>query len=335
MNELTTERADLDKAAILLLSMGEAAAARIMARLSRDEVTALSMRMAKLSGVSTQDARSVIQQFFDSYREQSGISAASRQYLERTLDLALGKRLARGMVDGIYGDALKQELNALQWVPPETLARFFRNEHPQLQAVLLAFLPPENASAVMASLPEDQHDDLLYRVANLKEVPDQVLDELKVTLTRCLSFVSEQSTAKVDGLRQAADILNRYQGDRSALMDMLKLHNEDTATAVADNMYDFMTLSRQSDEVLQTLVQEVPAETLALALKGADAKVHDALVTALPKRMAQSLDDAKQALGLVPISKVEGARNEIMQLVRTLHETGQLNYQLFEEKVVS
>ncbi|WP_237750987.1 FliG C-terminal domain-containing protein [Gallaecimonas xiamenensis] len=330
-----TERTDLDRAAILLLSMGESTAAKVMARLSRDEVTAVSQRMAKLSGVSTQEAKDVMQGFFDHYREHSGISAASRNYLEKTLDMALGKRLARGMIDSIYGDALRQELKALHWVPADTLARFFRNEHPQLQAVLLAFLPPENASAVMAALPKDAHDDLLFRVANLKEVSDQVLEELKTTLARCLHFVSEQSTAKVDGVRQAADILNRYHGDRGALMEMLKLHDQDTAGMVAENMYDFMTLARQSDEVLQTLVQEVPTETLALALKGADAQVRDALLAALPKRMAQGLQDAQQAMGVVPLSRADQARGEIMALVRSLHEEQQLSYQLFEEKTVS
>lgn len=335
MSSIMSQRNDLDKAAILLLSMGEANAAKVMARMSRDEVTAVSMRMAKLRGVSTQEAKDVMQHFFDHYREHSGISSASRHYLERTLDLALGKRLARGMVDSIYGDALRQEMMALQWVPADTLARFFRNEHPQLQAVLLAFLPPENASAVLAALPENMHDDILFRVANLKEVSDQVLDELRVTLGRCLAFVSEQSTAKVDGIRQAADILNRYQGDRAALMEMLKLHDTDTAGMVADNMYDFMTLARQSDEVLQALVQEIPTETLALALKGADPDVRDALLAALPKRMAQGLEDAQLAMGQVPLSRANQARSEIMQLVRTLHEDQQLNYQLFEEKTVA
>lgn len=329
-----TKPSDLDKAAILLLSMGEEAAAKVMSLLGRDAVTTLSNHMAKLSGVSTQQAREVIQGFFEHFREHSGISAASRQYLERTLDMALGKRLARGMIDNIYGDALREEIQKLQWISPETLARFFSSEHPQMQAVLLAFLPPDTAAAVLAALPPNTHDELLYRVANLQEVSDQVLSELKVTISRCLQFVSEQTTAKVDGIRQAADILNRYQGDRASLMEMLKLYDEQIAHSVTENMYDFMTLGRQSDDVLQALVQELPSETLTLALKGAAPEVRDALLKALPKRMAQGILDEIQALGLVPISQVEAARREVMQLVRNLHEQGIINYQLFEERVV-
>lgn len=334
MGTQATKPTDLDKAAILLLSMGEEAAAKVMGLLGREAVTTLSNHMAKLSGVSTQQAREVIQGFFEHFREHSGISAASRQYLERTLDMALGKRLARGMIDNIYGDALRDEIQKLQWISPETLARFFSNEHPQMQAVLLAFLPPDTASAVLAALPENTHDELLYRVANLQEVSDQVLSELKVTIGRCLQFVSEQTTAKVDGIRQAADILNRYQGDRASLMEMLKLHDEQIAHSVTENMYDFMTLARQSDDVLQALVQELPSETLTLSLKGAAPEVRDALLKALPKRMAQGILDEIQALGLVPVSQVEAARREVMQLVRDLHEQNIINYQIFEERVV-
>lgn len=335
MNLSKTELTGVDKTAVLLLSIGESAAAKVMARFNRDEIEAVSERMAKLSGLSSQDAREVMQQFFDEYREQSGIGAASRQYLEKTLDIALGRRLAQSMIDNIYGDAFQHELQALQWVPPETLARFFRNEHPQLQAVLLGFLPPDSASAMLAALPPAQHDDLLFRVANLNEISDQVMYELKDLLARCLEYIAEQASAKVDGIKQAAKILNYYQGDRAALMDMLKVHDENTAVAVADNMYDFMTLTRQSDEVLQTLIQEIPMETFALALKGADLTIKEAIAKALPKRMVQGLDDAIVAMGTVPLSRAEQARAEVMQIVRDLHEEEQINYQLFEEKVVS
>lgn len=158
---------DIEKAAILMLSMGEEAAAKIFKRLNRDEVRKLSGAMAKLQNVSTAEAKWILQQFFAHYKEQSGISGASRSYLQRTLDMALGPKFARSMLDGLYGDEVSDELQLLQWVPPEVIARFFANEHPQMQAVLLAFLPPETSSAVLDSLPAQMHDELLFRVANL------------------------------------------------------------------------------------------------------------------------------------------------------------------------
>ncbi len=324
----------LDKAAILLLSMGEDAAAKILGRLGREEVTLLSNHMARISGVSVDDARAVIQEFFGSFQDHSGISAATRGYLERTLDKALGRRLAKGMIDGIYGDSLKEEMQKLQWVPADVLARFFGTEHPQMQALMLAFLPSDTAAEVFSKLPTSAHDDLLCRVAGMAEVNDQILNELRGAVGRCIQFVSESSTAKVDGIKQAADILNRFDGDRAGLMDMLKLYDEGIAHSVSENMYDFMTLARQSSDVLQIIVQELSDDVLAMALKGSDPQIRDAIMGILPKRMAQSFLDNIQNLGLVPLSRVEDARREVMRNVRELHEQGVIKYQIFQEKVV-
>lgn len=326
---------NIDKAAILLLSMGAEAAAKVLKRLSRDEVQKLTTCMARLSGVSANEAKWTLQQFFTLYKEQSGISGASRDYLERTLDLALGQKLSRSMLDSIYGDVMSQDLQRLQWVPAEVLARFFRHEHPQMQAVLLAFLPPDTASAVLDVLPTDVHDELLLRVANLKEVSEHVLEELRTTLERCLSYVAEQAGARVDGVRQVADILNRYQGDRAQMLDLLRLHDNSMAVAIEKNMFDFTTLKRQSDETLQALIQELPSDVLAIALKGSEMALRKAVLSAMPKRMAQALETQIQSQGSVSVRKVADARNEIMQLVRELVEQGEIEYQLFDEPVLS
>ena len=326
---------NLEKAAILLLSMGTEAAAKVMQKLSRDEVQRLIGRMASMPSVSANEARWTLQQFFYDYREHSGIGSASREYLEQTLDLALGQRLARSLLDSLYGDSVSQDIQRLQWVPAEVLARFFRNEHPQMQAVLLAFLPPQTASAVLDALPAPLHDDLLLRVANLTSVSEHVLGELRLTLDRCLTFVAEQSGAKVNGVKQAADILNRYQGNKEAMLGQLREFDLDMAKEIEKNMFDFATLRRQSDDTLQRLVQELQPELLAVALKGAEEPLRKAILSSMPKRMAQSLEAQIQDQGSVSLRKVEQAREEVMQLVRELMEQGELEYQLFEEPTVS
>ncbi|MBL0610617.1 lateral flagellar motor switch protein FliGL [Aeromonas jandaei] len=326
---------NLEKAAILLLSMGTEAAAKVMQKLSRDEVQRLISKMAGLSGVSSMEARWTLQQFFNQYREQSGIGSASREYLEQTLDLALGQRLSRSLLDSLYGDVMSQDIQRLQWVPADVLARFFRNEHPQMQAVLLAFLPPQTASAVLDALPGSVHDDLLVRVASLSSVSEHVLGELRLTLDRCLAYVADQSGAKVNGVRQVADILNRYQGDKEQMLSLLREHDGDMALEIEKNMFDFMTLRRQSDETLQRLVQEIPSELLALALKNTETSFRKVVLGAMPKRMAQALEDQIQHQGSVSLRKVEQAREEIMQLVRELVEQGEIEFQLFEEPTVS
>ncbi|WDE05154.1 flagellar motor switch protein FliG [Thalassomonas viridans] len=325
---------DCEKAAILLLSMGEESAAKILQRMERSEVQSVSNAMARLGNVSTLEAQNILQHFFEQYTKQSGISGASREYLEKSLDIALGNKLARGMLDSIYGDTISNDIQRLQWLPVDVLARFFRHEHPQMQAVMLAFLPPDTANAVLNHLPEESHDELLYRVANLKEISEHVIRDLRITLDRCIDFVAEQSGARVDGTRQAADILNRYSGDKANIMELVKLHNADTADAIKDNMFDFMILSRQPLEVIQDLIEALPDGILAVALKGVDFAIKTQIFDALPKRMAQGLEDEIQRLGPTPLSKIEQARSEIMVIARRLYEEDKLQLQLFEEQVV-
>ena len=326
---------NLEKAAILLLSMGTEAAAKVMQKLSPDEVQTVISKMAGLSGVGSAEAKWTLQQFFTQYSEQSGIGGASREYLEETLDLALGQRLSRSLLDSLYGDTMSHDLQRLNWVPADILARFFRNEHPQMQAVLLAFLPPNTASAVLDALPGSLHDDLLVRVASLSTVSEHVLSELRLTLDRCLAYVADQSGTKVNGVRQVADILNRYQGNKEEMLSLLREHDGEMATEIEKNMFDFMALRRQSDDTLQRLVQEVPADLLALALKNTEASFRAMVLGSMPKRMAQALENQIQNQGSVSLRKVEQAREEVMQLVRGLVEQGEIEFQLFEEPTVS
>lgn len=324
----------VDKAAILLLAMGESAAAKVVTSLDREELTKVSHRMAQLKSLTVNQLADTLEAFFEEFKDHSGISSASRDYLEKTLDKALGPKLAQSMIDGIYGDSLKTEFQKLQWVPPETLARFFVNEHVHMQAVLLSFMPPDSASEVLSHLPEDTHNDIMYRVANLSEVNEQILQELRETLKRCFDYVSHQNVSRVNGLKQAADILNRFNGDSSSIMDQFKEKDENLAQMVTENMYDFVTLGRQSSDILQTLVQEIDEGVLSLALKGADEKVFSMIMKSLPKRMAENIQDRIRMMGKVPVSKVEDARKEVMRTVREMHQGGDIEYQIFEEKVV-
>jgi len=332
---VATSFKDRDKAAILLLSMGEESAAKILRLMEPEEVKDVSMAMARLSNVSSIDAQQILQQFFEKYTQQSGISRASREYLEKSLDMALGRKLANGMLDSIYGDVMSNDIQRLQWLPADVLARFFRHEHLQMQAVMLAFLPPDTANAVLKHLPLETHDELLFRIANLEDISDHVISDLRETLQLCIDFVADQSGAKVDGTSQAANILNRYSGDKANLIELVEMHNVDTANAIKDNMFDFMIIGRQPLEVLQALIEAIPNDVLAASLKGADKTIIDRIEEALPKRMAAALNDEIQRLGPMPLSKIERARSEVMAITRKLFESGELQLQLFEEQVVS
>jgi flagellar motor switch protein FliG len=323
----------VEQAAIVLLSMGEEPAAAVLRCLAREELLGVTQAMSRLSGIKVESVKGALQRFFDDYREQSGIHGASRSYLKRSLDMALGSDIANSVLNSIYGDAIRPKMARLQWASPKWIAERIGNEHVRMQAVFLAFLPPGLAGAVIDALPSSGRDLVLLNVARLSEIDAELLVELEDLVTRCLDSLGMQS-ANVEGVRQAADILNRLPGNRQQLVELLRAHDPEMVSEIEASMYDFFILSRQPETTLTRIIEEVPLEQLAIALKGAEPAVRDALLQAMPRRQAQSFEDIMRRSGPVPISRVEQMRREIMDQVKALADAGEIEVQLFAEAVV-
>ena len=324
----------VEQTALVLLGMGEDAAAKVLRHFSRDETQRVTRAMAKLSGIKSEKAKNVIQKFFEDFRQHSGIRGASKDYLSNTLRKALGNDLAKGLLNDLYGDEIRNNMQRLQWVDSEILARFIANEHPQMQAIFLAYLPPESSSAVLKSLPQDYHDELLFRIARIQDIDHQVAGDLNELIERCIEQISMTQSAPLSGVKQVADIINRFDGDRASLMEMLRLHDEDVVNEIEQNMFDFMVLGRQSEDTMDRLVQQIPMELWAAALKGAEITLQQAIKRSMPHRMIKTLEDERQVRGAIPRSRVESARQEIMQTVRELNEMNEIDLQLYQEPTV-
>ncbi|WP_045423120.1 flagellar motor switch protein FliG [Vibrio jasicida] len=324
----------VEQTALVLLGMGEDAAAKVLQHFSRDETQRVTRAMAKLNGIKSDSARGVIQHFFEDFREHSGIRGASKEYLSNTLRKALGNDLAKGLLNNLYGDEIRNNMQRLQWVEAETLARFIVNEHPQMQAIFLAYLPADSSSAVLKHLPQDYHDEIVFRIAQLQDIDHQVANDLHELVERCIEKVSASQSTPLSGVKQAADIINRFEGDRASLMEMLKLHDENVVNEIEENMFDFMVLGRQREETMDALVQQVPLELWAVALKGADILLQQAIKRSMPQRMVKALEDDMELRGAVVLSRVQRARQDIMQMVRELDEAGEIQLLLYEEPTV-
>lgn len=334
MNQHNEQLNDTEKTALVLLGMGEDAAAKVLQHFNRDEVQRVTRSMAKLNGIKSENAKEVIHRFFHDFKEHSGIRCASKEFLSNTLRKAMGNDLAKGLLNNIYGDELRNNMQRLQWVDVDLLAKFISGEHPQMQAIFFAYLPPETSSNVLLKMPEDIHDDLIYRVARIQEIDHEVARDLNELVERCIKYMSENHSAAVSGPKQAADIINRFEGDRGQLMELLKLHDEKVVSEIEENMFDFMVLGRQNEKTMDRLVQEVPVELWSTSLKGADIALQQAIKQSMPQRMVKSLEDDMALKGAVPVSRVERARQDIMQIIRELSETGELELTLYEEQTV-
>ncbi len=227
---------------------------------------------------------------------RAACTGASRSYLKRSLDLALGSDIADSVLNSIYGDAIRPKLARLQWASPKWLAERISQEHVRMQTVFLAFLPPALAGQVIGALPAGTRDLVLVNLARLNEVDHELLVELDELVERCLASLGLQSTS-VAGVRQVAEILNRLPDNRAKMVEVLRSHDAEVVAEIERSMYDFFILSRQSEATLLRIMEEVPVEQWAIALKGAEPAVRDSIIRAMPRRQAQSFEETMRRSG--------------------------------------
>lgn len=329
----TQNLAAVERAAIILLSIGEEAAAGVLRCLSREELLDVTLAMSRMQGVKVEAVQNTIEHFFTNFREQSGVRGASRSFLQRSLEMALGGVVANSVLNKIYGDAIGPKMARLQWAQPQWLADRLRDEHVRMQAMFLVFLPPEQASRVIQALPEARREQVLLDIARLTEIDHDLLRDLEDVVDCCIANLGTQSTA-VEGVRQAADIINRMPGDRTHMVEILRARDPELVAAVEELIYDFAVIANQDDEVISVILEHVDTAPGGVALKGADPAVRDALLRSMPRRAVQAFEEMLRRAEPALPSKVESARREIMDIIRRLADDGDIELRLVAEEAL-
>lgn len=318
--------------AVLLLSLGEKGAAQVFKHLSPREVRQISVAMANMPPMKRDEVQGVLNHFFHEYRYEVGIAGGTRNYLEKSLKIALGDKDAKNMMDSIFGDQNTSSLEMMKWMEASAIADLIINEHPQLQAVVLTYLEPGQAAEVLQRLPERLHESLLSRVAKLQELHPSIIQELNVMFDNSVGHISTSQNTSVSGLRQVADIMNRMTGaSANTLLDHFKEQDSDLAERIEQQMFVFDHFARLDEDTIRKIIEEVPQNTLALALKGASEPINKKFIGTMTRRTAKYLQDDMDSLGSVRASQVQQARHEILNTARELAQSGQIELNLSDE----
>lgn len=323
-----------EEAGLLLLTLSEQQAGNILRCLSREHVQEIVRAMAEVGHIKNQHLEHSLQRMFNDYRELSGISRASRSFLERALDVALGHELAKGVINDVYGEQIRESMRQLQWVSPSLIAANLQREMVPLQATFLALLPQEMSAQVLKFLPVVRHQQLILSMANLREINQSMVTELEKIIQKCLTMVQQGVQTMVSGVEQAAALISRYPGNSAQMLKVIREQDKELAEAIENSMYRFSILERQPEATIMTLCQEIEAEVWAKALKGASPSLRQTILRCLPKRQASAIEDQMQMMGGLPASVVRGAEAEIMARVRELVAEGEIEFRLFEEQVL-
>ena len=266
----------LDAASILMMSLGEADAAQILKHMGPKEVHRIGTSMANLHNITQDQVEAVMIDFLEEVGRQTGMGVGSDDYIKNMLNEALGEDKASSLIDRILVGGNTTGLDTLKWMDGRAVAELIRYEHPQIQAIVVSYLEPDQSAEVLAILDDKVRLDVMMRVASLDTVQPQALAELNNILEKQFSGSSNTTTSKIGGVKCAADIMNfmdtSVEGD---LMDSIKEIDADLGTEIEDLMFVFDNLKDVDDRGIQTLLREVSSEVLIIALKGADTELQE------------------------------------------------------------
>jgi len=315
----------LEQAAILLMSLGEVDAAAVLKHLGPKEVQRVGTAMTALRNVQTDDVEKVFESFIDDAQRLTGLGISSDEYIRKMLVTALGEDKANGLVDRILLGGNTTGLDTLKWMDPRSVAELIKNEHPQIQAIVIAYLDADQAAAVLGCFSETVRLEVMMRVASLDTIQPSALQELNDVIEKQFSGNAAAQQKAMGGFKVAAEIMNQLESSLGEkLMGAITEQDADVATKITDLMFVFENLKDLDDRGVQTLMREVSSEQLILALKGADDDFKEKVFKNMSKRAGELLKDDLATRGPVKVSDVEKAQKEILVIARRLSDAGEI-----------
>jgi len=323
--ELTVPKmSGTEKAALLLLTLGEDVAADVLQHMNPKQVQSIGATMASMDSVTRPMVEHVLNDFLERLETQTALGIGNDSYIRNMLEKALGDK-AGNVIDRILMGSGSNGLEALKWMDPKSIAEIIRLEHPQIIAIVLSYLEPESAAQVLANLPENTRAGILMRIATLEGVQPAAVKELDQIMEKYFSDNDNVKSSMVGGEKTAADILNFMDSSiEGKVMEQVRTENEELATRIEDLMFVFDNLRELDDRSIQTLLREISTDLLTLALKGVDEEFQQKFLKNMSSRAAEMLVEDMEAKGPVKLSEVEAAQKEILNIARQLEEAGDI-----------
>ncbi|MDO5611084.1 MAG: flagellar motor switch protein FliG [Pseudomonadota bacterium] len=315
----------MQRAAVVLLSMGESSAAEVLKHLNPRDVQKLGMAMTTITGMQRADQDAVMGEFINALDNTAGIGGGAEDYVRNVLTQALGEERAGSLIDRILLGRNTSGLDTLKWMDPKAIAELIHNEHPQIIAIVLAHLDHDQAAETLKLLPDDLRADIVLRLATLDGIPPHALNELNDVMMRQFSGSQGMKSSSIGGLKMAAGILNFMDsGQDETILVSIDDMDQELSGRLRELMFVFEDLVELDDRSMQTLMREIPGDKLPVALRGCDDNLRDRFLNNMSQRAREVLLEDMEARGPVRLSEVESAQKEILAAVRRLQEAGDI-----------
>lgn len=314
------------KAAILLIQMGKDRASEVMAHLSDAEVEGISAEIARLDSVSASETEQVLTEFHDLATAHAHITQGGFNFAQQLLEQSLGPERAKEIMDRLHAASVQMPFQFLHRADPAQLRGFISDEHPQVIAMVLAYMAPDKASLLLSGLPAHQQAVVAHRIAVMDRTSPEIVRTVESVLERKLSSMLQPAEiSRVGGVDPLVNIINR--SDRPTerqIVEGLEGLDPSLADEVKSRMFMFEDIVGLDDRSVQQVLRQVDTAELALALKGVSESVRSKITSNLSERAAENLLDEVEMLGAVRLAQVEEAQQGVIRTIRQLEEQGQI-----------
>ena len=315
----------LQKAAILLITLGPERSADIFKHLKEDEIEELTLEIANTRSISPQVKEDVLNEFYQICLAQQYIAEGGIGYAKELLDKALGADKAQEVISKLTASLQVRPFEFVRKTDPSQLLNFIQDEHPQTIAMILSYLTAPQASMVLGALPPEKQADDANRNAMMERTSPEVIKDVARDLERKLSSLVNQDYTIVGGVDAIVSILNAV--DRSTekhIMESLEIEEPELADEIRKKMFVFEDILLLDDRAIQRVLRDVDNADLGVALKAANEEVQNVIFKNLSKRLAAMIKEDMEFMGPVRMKDVEEAQQKIVSVIRKLEDAGEI-----------
>lgn len=321
----SNEISGITKTAVLLISLGPEKSSKIFKHLKEEEIEQLTLEIANTRSVSPQLKEQVLNEFYEVCLAQQYIAEGGIGYARDLLEKALGEDKAKDVIGRLTASLQVRPFEFIRKTDPGQLLNFIQDEHPQTIALILSYLPSGQASMIVSSLPLEKQADVAKRIAKMDRTSPDVIKEVERVLERKLASLVNQDYTIVGGVDAIVDILNSVdRGTERHIMENLEIEEPELADEIRKKMFVFEDILVLDDRTIQKVLRDVQNDDLAIALKGANEEVQNAIFNNLSKRLAAMIREDMDFMGPVRMKDVEEAQQKIVNIIRKLEDTGEI-----------
>ncbi len=314
-----------EKAAILLIALGPEKSAEIFKHLNEDEIEELTLQIANMRMVSSEEKQQVIEDFYQIALAQEYISEGGINYAKEVLERALGSDKAVDIINKLTSSLHVRPFEFIRKADPNQLLNYIQNEHPQTIALILSYLQPAQSAQILASLTPEKQGEVTMRIATMDRTSPEVIKEIERVLETKFSGMLSQDFTSTGGIQSVVDILNSAdRGTEKFIMEELDMMDAELSEEIRRRMFVFEDIVSLDNRSIQRIIREIDNAQWAVALKGASEEVKEVVFANMSKRLVEMIKEDIEFMGPVRIRDIEEAQQNIVNIIRKLEEDGEI-----------